>query len=121
MYSCHQKKEKAAADEATSAKAVASDERKRKLSTNKTDDVSHSSGENLVPSLDQGVRSNQLNGAILNSTDSELQKVETLKEPNLWQRVRGNNALMLDVISRVMFPASFLLFNLIYWPYYSRA
>ena len=120
MCSCHQKKEKAAADNATSAKAVASDERKRKLSTNKTDDVSHSSGENLVPSLDQGVRSNQLNGAILKSTDPELQRVET-KEPSLWQRVRGNNALMLDVISRVMFPASFLLFNLIYWPYYTRA
>ena len=33
-----------------------------------------------------------------------------------------NRALMTDVISRVLFPALFLLFNAIYWPmYYNSA
>ena len=35
-----------------------------------------------------------------------------------WRKVRNNEALMIDVISRVLFPVLFLSFNGLYWPMY---
>ena len=36
-------------------------------------------------------------------------------------RMRNNRALMVDHLCRVFFPLTFLLFNIIYWSYYSEA
>ena len=35
-----------------------------------------------------------------------------------WRKVRGNKALMVDVISRVLFPVAFVVFNISYWATY---
>ena len=36
-----------------------------------------------------------------------------------WRKgMRQNPALMVDLVSRVMFPGSFILFNIFYWVYY---
>ena len=36
-----------------------------------------------------------------------------------WRKgMRDNPALMVDLISRVVFPCSFILFNIFYWVYY---
>ena len=32
-----------------------------------------------------------------------------------WVKVRGNSALLVDVISRVLFPLGFIVFNITYW------
>ena len=32
-----------------------------------------------------------------------------------WVKVRGNRSLMVDVISRVLFPLGFIVFNITYW------
>ena len=46
-----------------------------------------------------------------------------MKEPGVVnkkaQQLSKRNGLRVDYWSRVMFPLMFLLFNIIYWPYYT--
>lgn len=35
-----------------------------------------------------------------------------------WNKFKHNKALMVDVLSRILFPVLFLVFNMIYWPLY---
>lgn len=55
-------------------------------------------------------------------SDSDVTAAVADRKPSYWarfrERVRGNHALQLDVISRVMFPLTFVMFNVIYWSYY---
>lgn len=35
-----------------------------------------------------------------------------------WQRAQHNKALMVDIVSRALFPVLFTIFQVIYWPLY---
>ncbi len=40
------------------------------------------------------------------------------KKPNLWKRSKENPALAVDVVSRILFPSIFIVFNIFYWCWY---
>lgn len=40
------------------------------------------------------------------------------KKNTYWSRLSKNKAIMVEVVSRVLFPLLFFLFNLVYWPFY---
>lgn len=43
----------------------------------------------------------------------------SFSKASIWcKSVRDDRALMLDVFSRVLFPLSFIVFNVFYWVYY---
>ena len=52
-------------------------------------------------------------------------KTEAVKPPNavkkksIWAKLWGNKALLVDVFSRVFFPACFIFFNIFYWGMYA--
>ena len=35
-----------------------------------------------------------------------------------WEKVKRNRALMVDIISRFVFPLVFIVFNIFYWTHY---
>ena len=38
--------------------------------------------------------------------------------PAWWEEFTSNKAIMVEIISRALFPLMFFIFNIIYWPWY---
>lgn len=55
----------------------------------------------------------------VNSGDDVTASGAGVKRMTYWEKLRDNNALLIDVASRVMFPVMFLLFNITYWVHYA--
>ena len=72
-----------------------------------------------VPSQDNGERLHSNGGEAVQVPMPEPPVDLTAGETQgYWRKVRGNKALMVDVISRVLFPVVFVIFNISYWATY---
>ena len=72
-----------------------------------------------VPSEDNGERLQSNGGEAVQVPMPEPPVDLTVSETQgYWRKVRGNKALMVDVISRVLFPVAFVVFNISYWATY---
>ena len=60
------------------------------------------------------------NGDVVTSCDDGIRRPLEAKFSSYLQKMRDNTALFVDVMSRILFPVLFTVFNLIYWLYYSR-
>ena len=58
--------------------------------------------------------------SMVESGETEADKSTRGRCMTFRQKVKDNGALLVDVVSRIMFPTVFIIFNLIYWPYYTR-
>jgi hypothetical protein len=61
------------------------------------------------------VRHRMKNGQL--PLDPETRRQQSC-EGSIWSRAQRNHALMVDVVSRVLFPVLFTIFQVIYWPLY---
>ena len=58
-------------------------------------------------------------GDLLKESESEVEEEKVCSNfGRWWRKFDGDNAMKVDVVSRTLFPAAFVLFNCVYWIVY---